>query len=183
MKLNRIIMGAGVAFLAVFACVILFNAYAAHVMRVGNENYSRIVGGKDLLADILPPPLYIIEPYLEARLAFADPGTLHSHPESLGKLRKECNARHAFWMKSKVIEETVKKGVLIDAYGEAKKFWAELEAEFLPNLAKGDLSRAEQSLKLLHQHYSRHRSLIDNGAVSANTMVAQTEAIISKEGE
>ncbi len=36
---------------------------------VGGPVYSRIVQGKDLVADILPPPAFVIEAYLEATLA------------------------------------------------------------------------------------------------------------------
>ena len=42
-------------------------------VKVGGPHYQRIVLGKDLLADILPPPEYIVEPFLEATLALGDP--------------------------------------------------------------------------------------------------------------
>ncbi len=39
--------------------------FALRTLKVGGHLYGQIVLGKDLLADILPPPEYIIEPYLE----------------------------------------------------------------------------------------------------------------------
>lgn len=35
-------------------------------LKVGGPIYTQIVLGKDLIADILPPPEYLIESYLEA---------------------------------------------------------------------------------------------------------------------
>ena len=46
---------------------LLFGAWTSHTIsetKVGGPNYQRIVLYKDLVADILPPPNYIIESYL-----------------------------------------------------------------------------------------------------------------------
>ncbi|MPZ39062.1 MAG: hypothetical protein GEU95_13550 [Rhizobiales bacterium] len=43
--------------------------WATHQICVGGPTYTKIIQGKDLVADILPPPAYIIESYLEATLA------------------------------------------------------------------------------------------------------------------
>ncbi|MBP9754495.1 MAG: hypothetical protein KBD40_05810, partial [Phenylobacterium sp.] len=50
--------------------------YAIQQLRVGGPLYERIVLGKDLVADILPPPEYVIEAYLEARLAIDNPSAV-----------------------------------------------------------------------------------------------------------
>jgi type II secretory pathway component PulL len=41
--------------------------YTIDQVRVQGKIYDQIVTGKDLIADILPPPEYIIESYLVAR--------------------------------------------------------------------------------------------------------------------
>lgn len=56
------------AVIAVFAGVLIdFGLYSARTraqVQIGGPYYAQIVLGKDLVADILPPPAYIIEAYL-----------------------------------------------------------------------------------------------------------------------
>ena len=49
----------------------LFNQKTLNEVRVLGPLYSEIASGKDLVADILPPPAYIIETYLTSH-ALAD---------------------------------------------------------------------------------------------------------------
>ena len=50
-------------------------------IRIGSTNYTRIVMGKDLIADILPPPLYPAE-------AFAYMHILEDEPESVSEAER-----------------------------------------------------------------------------------------------
>lgn len=47
--------------------------YALQHIKMGGPLYDRIRLGDDLVADILPPPEYLIEAYLEATLEMRDP--------------------------------------------------------------------------------------------------------------
>ena len=47
-------------------------------LKVNGPIYRQIVLGKDLIADILPPPEYVIESYLESTLLLNDPASLAS---------------------------------------------------------------------------------------------------------
>ena len=54
--------------------------FALAVLTVNGPIYQRIVLGKDLVADILPPPEYILEPYVPARERPPRDVTPISHP-------------------------------------------------------------------------------------------------------
>ncbi|MFX9034963.1 hypothetical protein ABTN36_18250, partial [Acinetobacter baumannii] len=60
--------------LAVIGLLVLISTsqYALNHLKVGGPVYDRIKLGNDLIADILPPPEYVIEAYLEATLVFND---------------------------------------------------------------------------------------------------------------
>ena len=45
--------------------------------------------GNDLIADILPPPEYVIEAYLEATLVLHDPAQLSAHRDRIAQLKKD----------------------------------------------------------------------------------------------
>ena len=40
---------------------LLISQYLINNVKIGSKNYQEIINSKDLLADILPPPAYIIE--------------------------------------------------------------------------------------------------------------------------
>ncbi|MFZ3045831.1 MAG: hypothetical protein WA151_07945, partial [Desulfatirhabdiaceae bacterium] len=51
-------------FVAIFALFALISYNTLNNLRVNGPVYEQIVEGKDLIADILPPPEYIMEAYL-----------------------------------------------------------------------------------------------------------------------
>ena len=58
---------------------IIFGVYSyatLNAVKINAPNYKSIVQGKDLIADVLPPPAYIIESYLLVHLImdYADQG-------------------------------------------------------------------------------------------------------------
>ena len=69
---------------------------AVNTLRVGSPIYDQIIASKDLVADI-PPPLYVIEAFLEVDLAQDNPDLLPDHLEKLGVLHKEYDERRAYW--------------------------------------------------------------------------------------
>lgn len=69
---------AGAAVVVGFLSVVACGQYAIHELKVGGPIYDRIVQGKDIVADVLPPPEYIVEAYLESTLALDDPSPLPS---------------------------------------------------------------------------------------------------------
>jgi hypothetical protein len=44
------------------------------------------------VADVLPPPEYVIESYLEATLALNNPAALATHRDRLGQLKKDMTS-------------------------------------------------------------------------------------------
>src|SRR3954465_388745 len=66
-----------------------------------NTNYQRVGQDKDLIADILPPPAYIIETYLVTNLLAheTDESKLHEHVEKLQALKKDYFDRQLVWQK------------------------------------------------------------------------------------
>src|SRR5208337_2794429 len=93
---------AGAAVIGGFIAVIAVSTVGSYKLRVGGEVYSRIVAGKDLIGDILPPPAYVIEPYLEATLAVDDPKNVKLHRDRLAQLRKDYDERMAYWQQQDI---------------------------------------------------------------------------------
>ena len=66
-------------------------------VKINGELYKQIVLGKDLIADILPPPEYLIESYLTTyqMLDESDPGKLESLIEKAKSLENEYYKRRS----------------------------------------------------------------------------------------
>src|SRR6266702_6592947 len=105
-----------------FGSVVLTGAYALRELKVGGPLYASIKLGNDLVADILPPPAYVIEAYLEATLALREPKQLSMHRDRLVQLKKEYDERHDYWLKSD-LDSTIKSKLTLESHREVERFW------------------------------------------------------------
>src|SRR5580692_2024661 len=98
--ISRAVFAFGMLTLAGLIAVIVASNYALSQLKVGGPIYNKIKLGNDLVADILPPPEYVIEAYLEATLALHDPASAPAHRERLVQLKKDYDDRRDYWTKS-----------------------------------------------------------------------------------
>src|SRR6187431_49851 len=85
-------------------CLLAYGAWSFKTLgelQVTGPLYQRIVQSKDLIADVLPPPEYIIESYLVAlRVTRSDDAAQRGGLlERLRALKTEYDARHKYWLK------------------------------------------------------------------------------------
>jgi hypothetical protein len=81
--ISRAVLAFGMLTIAGLVAVIFASNYALSQLKVGGPIYDRIKLGNDLVADILPPPEYVIEAYLEVTLALQDSSSLAARRERL----------------------------------------------------------------------------------------------------
>ena len=173
--ISRAIFAFGALTVVGLLAVILASNYALSQLKVGGPLYSKIKLGNDLIADILPPPEYIIEAYLEATLARQDPSTVAARRDRLAQLKKEYDERHEFWKTSDL--EPVNKARLVEkSHKEVQRFWNVLEQSFLPALAKADTAQATKSYTEIAAAYTAHRAVIDEIVKQATDDNAAAEA-------
>lgn len=174
MQIRQISQFGGLLLVAGFLAVLATSKYALDKLKVGGEVYGQIVLGKDLVADILPPPEYIIESYLEATLALREPEKVETHSKRLVTLKKDFDVRHDYWL-AQPLEEQIKKGLTEDAYKPAVRFWEILEAKFLPALKARDLEGANRAYVEMQTAYDEHRARVDEVVAQSNIFIQETE--------
>ncbi len=169
-------------FVVTLGCVAILvaNMMAISQLKVGGPIYRQIVLGKDMIADILPPPEYVIEAYLESTLALNDPSSVAARKERLGQLRKDYDLRHEYWI-SEHFDPTITKMLVEDSHVEVMKFWSAVEERFLPALERGDMAVARAAYKELAEAYTAHRAVVDKIVATTNDFNAATE--VSAAGE
>lgn len=135
---------------------------AMNTLNVNGPIYSRIVQGKDLIADILPPPEYIIESYLVVlQLSHAtNADEITTLAARFQELEKEYEARHVFWQ-NEVLENEIKTPLLEDSYKAAQNFYNEAQTTFIPNVQIQNQDMMKASLVKMKESYQAHRQAID----------------------
>lgn len=148
--------------------------YALKELKVGGGVYDRIVLMKDLTADIMPPPSYVIEAYLEASLALAKPEEVDAHKVRIEQLEKDYLARHAYWLKQD-INSVLKKDITANSDREARAFFDRVKNELIPALEKENAADANTAYLKAQSAYLAHRAVVDRMVETAAIQAKQTE--------
>ncbi|MET0221691.1 MAG: methyl-accepting chemotaxis protein [Tardiphaga sp.] len=175
-SISTVIAAFGLLMAAGLAAVVLTGAYALGELKVGGPLYSNIKLGNDLVADILPPPAYVIEAYLESTLALKEPKQLADRVTKLTQLRKDYDERKAFWAKSE-LQPALKTALVETSDAEVQKFWQVLETSLIPAIRAGDNARAEAAYAGLTAAYVAHRAVIDAIVTRANKFNSDMEGV------
>jgi methyl-accepting chemotaxis protein len=174
MSIARIVRMFGICMLISLLAVAGAATLALSELKVGGPVYERIVAGKDLVADILPPPLYVVEAYLEAKLARDTPAELKEHKARLAQLHKDYDDRRNYWRLADIPAD-LKDLLVVKSDTEAQKFWDAIEAGLLPALERADAAAADQALIKAGISYRAHRALIDAAVTKSNDFAAVQE--------
>ena len=174
----RISISAAIIIYALVTAVGLFavlftSGYALQQLRIGGPLYTQIKLGNDLVADILPPPEYVLEAYLEATLAVRDPSAVKARGNRLVQLHKDYDERRDYWIKSD-LEQSLKSKLTKASDTEVQRFWTIIEQEMLPALEKNN-GAAETAYAKLDPVYAAHRAIIDDIVKQTNDENAALE--------
>ena len=153
-----------------------------NVLRIKGHKYNQVVAGKDAIADVLPPPKYIIESYLLA-LQMADPANRNEVGALIkrgGDLRVEYNDRQKFWQTDTLLPAPVRQEMTVNSYTPALAFFQVRDEQLIPAVQRGDYKRAHAIVNgPLRQNYETHRKAVDNvvsGSIAFNERI-EAEAV------
>ncbi|MBI5585189.1 MAG: chemotaxis protein, partial [Deltaproteobacteria bacterium] len=141
----------------------------------------QIVLDKDLIADILPPPEYIIEPRLLLYEIVEEKNNdrLKELLQQFKGLTEEFEKRHAFWVKN-LPEGPLKEKMVVSSYRPARAFFEIANRDFAPAILQGDREKARELINgTLAAKYQEHRRSIDELVKMANARLEKTEAAAS----
>jgi methyl-accepting chemotaxis protein WspA len=132
-------------------------------VKVNGPLYHDIVQAKDVIADVLPPPKYIIESYLIVlqMVEEQDKGRVLAYIERGKKLRGEYEERQAFWVDD-LDAGRLKDFMVAQSYRPAMEFYEVRDRELVPAILSGDRLRArELAYGKLQERYDEHRRAVD----------------------
>lgn len=118
--------------------------------------------GKDVVADILPPPLFLVESQLVSKMLLEENSVDNQELLTrLAALKNDYVKRNTYWENNQDITSIVKDNLLGEQRKYANSWWTELENVFLPAISRGDKNQAAMSMKNLDNYYQLHRNSVD----------------------
>lgn len=130
-------------------------------LKVNGPLYQKIVQGKDTIADVLPPPKYIIESYLIAHHMLIEkrPEDMEQLFRDSARLEKEYIERQDFWLKT-LPDGELREELTVLSHKPAMEFFKLRNEMFFPLIINAEIEKAAdfigQSLEPLYQEHRKH---------------------------
>jgi methyl-accepting chemotaxis protein len=148
-----------------------FLAIMTRTSQLERASTASVIVMKDLVADVLPPPKYIIESYLTLlQLSYeADPAAQGELIKTWERLKKEFDDRQTYWEGIALDDPRLKQALVKDSTTPAHEFFALADKDYLPAVRAGDHAKLTALLTgKLRDAYQKHRASIDDVVAAAN---------------
>ncbi len=173
----------GILFLIGYGLIIWVNRSTLQRVMINGPLYVAVARNKDLIADILPPSYFVLEPYLLAyqMTAAKSPEALNQFSARMQKCESEYKERNLFWTRElKAVANGGDGKMLNDLLDESRdpalQFFKIVNSDLMPALTRGDRVLAESILHdKLTPAFERHRASIDKSVAAANRTVQAHE--------
>lgn len=121
---------------------------------------ARIQHSQDLVADVMPPPLYIGEAFLEATLIVREPWSFEPRKLRLQKMEQDYKQRRAHWL-AQDIDPGIRNEIESGSHHPAAFFWETLNGRFMPAVEKGDTDAANDAYLSLADSFENQKAKIE----------------------
>ncbi len=146
-------------------------------LKVNGPLYGEIIQAKDLLADTLPPPLYLRGTFLTVHQMVNERNSesLKRLIQQIADARKEFESRASYW-KASLPDSEMRDALLARAIPTGLTFLTAIEAQFIPALMAGDRLKAQSIIdSALTPVFSAHHSAIEEVVNHSNNRAAEVE--------
>jgi len=172
------LFAAGIA--VIFLVLSAIANYRTTLTSIGSADYQRIVEGKDLAADILPPTSYVVEAYLTIIQASQEPWNRDAHFKVYRDQKDGYFQQLKRWEKAD-LPDGLSKLITVDSPTALDRFWIEAENNFFPKLENSGgigLGAAEinQSLGVLKERFLEHKAIVLRASEEAAEYLSRVEA-------
>lgn len=164
----------------------VFTAWVAHrateTVRINGPIYREIIRGKDVVADILPPPKYIIETHLLSyQLVSAAEYDRERLISRYATLEKEYQERHDHWQQD-LPQGDVRTALIEKSHQPAEVYFAVVKNELIPKVRSKDMAAARTILQdKLAVLYAKHREAVDRTVELATRHSSLSETLADVE--
>lgn len=163
-----------------FISVVVYSTISR--VKVGGPEYSRVASQKDLLADTIPPPGYILEAFLYTHLMDAAETDVERerYIEKFKKVKDSYQACLKRWS-NELPEGEVKTLFTLEAQKPATEFFNVVESDLIPALRAKDEAKVDQLISSegpLYKNYELHAAKMDSMVSGTEAKLAQVQSEI-----
>lgn len=132
--------------IVVVLAIIALASVVVYGLRAGGPLTQSAALQSELLADVLPPPAFVVEPYLNAALIARDPDRAGPLLAELKDERAEFEARKQYWKTAPVPQQL--RTSVNDTIAAADRFWQVMDKRFLPAVSSGNRPAIEEAFTM-----------------------------------
>ncbi|ANM14547.1 MULTISPECIES: methyl-accepting chemotaxis protein [unclassified Rhizobium] len=169
----RSLVAFGVAVSAGLFMSIGLQQSALERLKVNGPVYEQVVYGKDLIADILPPPLFVVESYMLSFEASKFPELTDTNLAKIANLKAAYDDRRAYW-KTTRLPQSLKDELENDVLAKGDTFWDVMDREIIPALNAKDEDKAHGAIEQLRVAFHSHQDAVEK-------LVANSDAFLKGE--
>ena len=189
MKLNLKVLIRANAALVTVALVgeLIASTILSRTTAINSPAYEKIAASKDLIADIQPPPNYIIELHYYVTRAMLDASNsgnskavagsanISRLSSALPRLQQAYEERLRHWASNKYITEEERVLLTKDSNAPASSYINLVSSSLLPALTSGNRQAAMAAFKELDRLFYEHREINDRLVDIANQEILESE--------
>jgi methyl-accepting chemotaxis protein len=169
---SLLVFGAAVA--ATFATTIGVMTFTLEKVKIEGPEYRQIIAGKDLVADILPPPLFLVEAYMLASEIEIESSLAADNLPRIEQLKVDYEDRMNVWRTSNLPDE-LKQIIETQITPAAESFWRGMQEEFIPAQASGDEQARSAAIARMRTDFQTQKQAIESLVAAATTYLAASE--------
>ncbi len=169
-----LLIASGIAAACVLTGVSLWGAHRSAIAA------QRTFVAKDVTADALPPPMYLIELRLVVSQAIEATMPIETAKSAAQRLESEYNARVSYWTEHPPYGLEAQ---LLGAQHRAAERLFEMTRAALTAVAAGDRSAAAAALNEVHAMYLAHRAGVDETVTASSKFAQATTASFESTGQ
>jgi len=151
-------------------------------LRIGSPSYHQITSSKDLIADVLPPPAYLVEAYLLVHQMMEEPDreSLQALVRKSRQLHADYETCYARWSRE-LPQGALRTALLEKSHRPAMEFLRVVDQQFIPALQSGNHAKA-QALDNgpLQALYLEHRAAVDEVVALARSRAQADEQVAAR---
>jgi methyl-accepting chemotaxis protein len=147
---------------------------ALNRLKVNGPIYEQIIYGKDLIADILPPPLFVVESYMLSHEANDFPELIDANLAKIATLKTAYDDRRTYWQATR-LPQPLKDELNSEVIAKGDVFWKVMEDDVIPALKTKKNGAAAASIVKLKTAFHIHQDAVEKLVVNSDAYLKGQE--------
>ncbi|WP_339762838.1 HAMP domain-containing methyl-accepting chemotaxis protein [uncultured Hoeflea sp.] len=143
-------------------------------VKIEGPDYRQIIAGKDLVADIMSPPMFLIEAYLLASEIEIENTLAAENLPRIEQLQADYEDRLSVWRASN-LPDNLKQIIETEITPAADSFWHDMHEEFIPAEASGDEQARSAAIMRMREDFETQKQAVETLFAAATRYLKNAE--------